>query len=109
VQAVVQSTIPNMLERGERSILLTGGGLALYPSADAPTLSIAKTGIRSLAATLHQELQQTGIRVGTVTVCGEVNPGGAFAPDLTADALWSLHSGEVDGPEIVFDRKVPAP
>ena len=45
---------PDMVAKGTGSILFTGGGLALYPSPAAPSLSIGKAGIRSLALMLAQ-------------------------------------------------------
>jgi short-subunit dehydrogenase len=73
------------------TILLTGGGLALYPAAEVASLSIGKAGIRSLAFTLAQELQESGIHVGTVTICGTVQPGTHFDPDAIAQSYLALH------------------
>lgn len=66
------------------AILMTGGGLALHPSADAPSLSIGKGAIRALALMLADELAPRGIRVGTVTIAGVVG-----SPGLPADRIAS--------------------
>lgn len=87
----VQQVIPAMKAKGKGSILFTGGGLALQPLADAASLSIGKAGIRSLAFTLAQELKENGIHVGTVTICGTVQPGSHFDPDLIAQTYLALH------------------
>jgi short-subunit dehydrogenase len=87
----VQQVLPVMQANRRGTILFTGGGLALYPSADAASLAVGKAGIRSLAFTLAQELKDTGIRVGTVTICGTVQPGTHFDPDTIAQSYLALH------------------
>jgi short-subunit dehydrogenase len=95
----VQQVLPAMKAKGRRgTILLTGGGLALCPAADAASLAIGKAGMRSLAFTLAQELKDSGIRVGTVTICGTVQPGTHFDPDAIAQAYLALHKAS-DTPE----------
>jgi NAD(P)-dependent dehydrogenase (short-subunit alcohol dehydrogenase family) len=82
---------PAMIAAGCGTLLFTGGGLALYPSPQAPSLSVGKAGIRALALMLAEELAPHGIRVGTVTIAGEIAPGTAFAPEKIAQAFLSLH------------------
>ena len=84
----VQQVLPAMKANGKGTILLTGGGLALQPFADASSLAIGKAGIRSLAFTLAQELQDSGIRVGTVTICGTVQPGPILIPMRLLSPTW---------------------
>jgi NAD(P)-dependent dehydrogenase (short-subunit alcohol dehydrogenase family) len=91
-----QALAPAMIEAGRGTLLFTGGGLALYPSPQAPSLSIGKAGIRALALMLAEELAPKGIRVGTVTIAGEVAPNTAFAPEKIAAAFLSLHHGLPD-------------
>lgn len=92
----VRLVVPAMRARGTGSILFTGGGFALFPSPVAPSLSIGKAGIRSLALMLAQELAPAGIRVGTVTVMGQVKPGTRFDPDRIAARFVELHHGRPD-------------
>jgi short-subunit dehydrogenase len=87
----VQQVISAMQANRKGTILLTGGGLALYPAAEVASLSVCKAGIRSLAFTLAQELQESGIHVGTVTICGTVKPGTHFDPDAIAQSYLALH------------------
>ena len=87
---------PAMVGRGRGSILFTGGGLALHPSAMAPTLSLGKAALRALALVLAQELAPSGVRVGTVTVIGTVAPGTKFDPDEIAKAYLALHRSAPD-------------
>ncbi len=87
----VQAVVPSMLSRGTGTILFTGGGLALYPSAPVTSLSIGKAAIRSLAFCLAEEMSSELIRVGTVSVFGTVAAGTPFDPTKIADAFWELH------------------
>lgn len=73
------------------SILLTGGGLALYPSADYASLAIGKAALRNLAYSLHEELADSSIYVGTLTIKGFVQEGTYFAPERIAEALYDMH------------------
>ena len=80
-----------MKANGKGTILLTGGGLALNPFAEVSSLAIGKAGIRSLAFSLSQELKESGIHVGTVTICGTVEPETHFDPDTIAQSYLALH------------------
>lgn len=95
---------PAMIAAGRGTLLFTGGGLALYPSPQAPSLSVGKAGIRALALMLAAELAPNGIRVGTVTIAGEVAADTPFAPEKIADAFLALHRTPPDPAtaEIVF-------
>ncbi|WP_214826090.1 SDR family NAD(P)-dependent oxidoreductase [Exiguobacterium algae] len=73
------------------SILLTGGGLALYPSADYASLAIGKAALRNLAYSLHEELADSSVYVGTLTIKGFVQEGTYFAPERIAEALYDMH------------------
>jgi NAD(P)-dependent dehydrogenase (short-subunit alcohol dehydrogenase family) len=89
--AAVRAVLPGMKTRGHGSILFTGGGWALQPWDEAASPSIGKAGLRSLAFTLAQELHGTGVRVGTVTICGEVAPGTPFDPDKIGEIFLAMH------------------
>lgn len=91
-----RAVAPAMRARGAGSILFTGGGFALYPNPVAPLLSIGKAGLRAYALMLAQELAPAGVRVGTVTVMGQVAPGTKFDPDAIAARYVALHRGPVD-------------
>jgi len=92
----VREVLDGMMEAGRGTIIFTGGGLALAPQTDFASLSIGKAAVRSLAFALAQELEGTGIHVGTVTVCGYVQEGTHFSPELIAEQMWRLHSQPAD-------------
>jgi len=87
----VQQVIPAMKANKKGTILFTGGGLALYPFSGLVSLAIGKSGMRSLAFCLAQELQEFNIHVGTVTICGTVEVSTHFDPDAIAQSYISLH------------------
>ncbi len=73
-------------------IFLTGGGLALQPSAAYLPLSLDKAALRAMAYALHEELKPQGIFVGTVTVCGAIGGDDFFAPARIAETYWEMYS-----------------
>lgn len=87
--AAVQAALPDL--RATRGVvLLTGGGLALHPNADAGVLSLGKAALRAAALILAEELEPQGIRVRTLTIAGTVTPGTAFDPDRIAARFLTL-------------------
>ena len=89
--ASIHAAAPAMTAQGRGTILLTGGGLGVRPSADFLTLSVGKAGIRAIALALFAQLKERGIHVATVTVAKLVSPQSSEA-DEVADAFWELHS-----------------
>ncbi len=94
-QAAAKTGAPRMIERGGGTILITGGGFALYPHPDYLSLSIGKAGIRALAQGLFESFKEKGVHVATVTVAGFVEPGTKH-PDAVAEHFWQLYSQPKD-------------
>lgn len=90
--ACAREVIPAMRERGEGTIILTGGGFALNTYAPMASLGIGKAALRSLALNLGAELEPQGIHAATVTILGEVREGTLFDADRIAEAYWQLHT-----------------
>ncbi|TWD87908.1 short-subunit dehydrogenase [Neobacillus bataviensis] len=93
--------IPDQVAHKSGTILFTGGGLAMYPSAAYTALGIGKSSLRNLAFTLAEELKPQGAFVGTVTIAGAVAPGTHFAPELIAEKYWELYQKREEH-EIVY-------
>lgn len=83
------------------TILVTGGGLALYPSAVYLPLSLDKAALRAMVYALHEALKPRDIFVGTVTVCGAIGGDGFFAPSRIAESYWKMYNERVEC-EIVY-------
>jgi len=88
---VLSTLVPAMTARGEGTILLTGGGFAVEPSADFLTLSVGKAAIRSMTQALFEPLRARGVHIATVRVSTVVATD-ASHPDRIAAAFWALHA-----------------
>lgn len=87
----VQDVSRGMLQRGEGTILLTGGFFGVTPNPDYVSLSIGKAGIRNLAYGLFDSFKDRGVHVATVNVATVVAPNSPEALGV-AEAFWSLHA-----------------
>lgn len=94
--------VTTYMENG--TILLTGGGLALYPYVDYASLAIGKAGIRSLAYSLHQELSAKGIYVGTLTIKGFVKEGTYYSAENIAETFYNMYETKKEV-EVIFEEK----
>ncbi|RVX39263.1 short-subunit dehydrogenase [Nonomuraea polychroma] len=81
---------PAMARRGGGTFIITGG--MPEPKRQYTSLSLGKSGVRTLVALLDQEYGPAGVHVATVTVAGPVAPGTAFDPDDIAEHYWRLHT-----------------
>ena len=78
------------------TILVTGGGLALYPSAEYLPLSMDKAALRAMVQALHPVLAERGIFLGTLTVCNAIMPGSTCAPEILAEKYWQQYTERKD-------------
>jgi NADP-dependent 3-hydroxy acid dehydrogenase YdfG len=92
-----RTVLPGMRQRGAGTLLFTGGGWAIYPDLAFASMGVSKGALRTLVTLLAQELKGTGIRVGTLTVMGTVQPGSAFDPDAIGRAYLDLYRQPTDG------------
>lgn len=93
--SAVQAVISGMATAKTGTILLTGGGFALYPSPEYLSLSIGKAGIRALTLGIFESLKIQGIHIASVVVSTMVKPGSQEAQDI-AEEFWKLHSQTPD-------------
>jgi NAD(P)-dependent dehydrogenase (short-subunit alcohol dehydrogenase family) len=100
----VQAVLPGMQAKKRGSLLFTGGGWAHYPWVEASAIGMGKAALRSFALTLAQELSDTPIRVGMVSIMGQVAPGSPFDPDAIGEVFLTLHRQPVTEfqPELLF-------
>lgn len=108
--ALVQAALPEMVERGSGTILVTHGASAVHPMANLSGFGPAMAATRNYLYSLNAELADAGVYVGTLAVAamiersavhtsftsGEMDLGqdaGAFPivdPDELAEILWDL-------------------
>lgn len=101
--AATREVLPAMRAAGRGALLFTGGGAALAPGQGLASLSVTKAALRNLALSLADELEGSGVQVGTVTVAGAIGGSERFAPERVAGAFWALYTaGEAGGPEVVY-------
>jgi len=86
-----QAVLPGMRECDKGTLLFTGGGWALYPDPAFASMGIGKGALRTFVTLLAQELKGSGIRVGTLTVMGLVQPGSAFDPKAIGEAFLEFY------------------
>jgi len=89
--AAIHGLKPAMEARGSGTILLTGGGFALYPNPDYLSLSIGKAGLRALALGLFESAKEKNVHIATVTVCKFVSPETEDTQKI-AECFWQLHA-----------------
>lgn len=88
----VQQVLGEKFSRKNGTVLVTGGGLAMYPMYDYLPLSMDKAALRAMCLALHEELKKQNVFVGTVTVTGAIAPGEACDPALLAEDFWKLYT-----------------
>ena len=89
---VAAETIHPALRDGRGSLLFTGGGLALQPSAQFASLSVGKAALRAYVETLHAHLAGTGVHGTSITITGNIGGGEErFDPAVIALAYLDLH------------------
>ena len=92
VSAIVATQVAAQAMRasGGGTILFTGGGWADHPVPAWGTVSLGKADVRAAATMLGTELADEGIRVASITIAGQIQPGTPFSPQLIADKYWSI-------------------
>jgi short-subunit dehydrogenase len=91
---IAQAASPAMKAAGFGTILVTGGGFADHPIPALATISLGKAALRSAATILGADLAPDGIRVGTLTIAGQIVAGTAFDPEKIAERYWEVVQAE---------------
>lgn len=92
----IQQVLGEEFSSKQGAILVTGGGLAMYPMYDFLPLSMDKAALRAMCFALHEEYKKQNVYVGTVTVTGTIAPGEKCDPALLAEDFWKLHTDRSD-------------
>ena len=106
VGAIVATQVaaPAMRAAGGGTIVFTSGGWADRPGPAWGTVSLGKAALRSAATMLSAGLAGDGIRVASITIAGQIQPGTPFSPDQIAEKYWSVvHSDGTWQSEFRFD------
>lgn len=101
---VVGQVLPEMLARGEGTLLLTTGVSSTVPAPFLANVGMAMAGLRNWAHTLHAALTPQGVYVGTVTIASGVVPGGGEAdPDAIGARYSSMYEQRNRVEEVIGD------
>ena len=87
----VRTVLPRMRDRGNGTILFTGGGFAIDPSTRYASHSVGKAALRNYAHALFLELKDEGIHAATVTITRPVEEEGDHTPESIASRYVALH------------------
>ena len=71
------------------TILVTGGGIATKPNANAVSLGVGKVAMRHVVEALVEPLAERGIRIATATVREKIMPDTRESAGV-ADLIWEL-------------------
>lgn len=101
--AATQAAAAKMIANKSGTILLTGGGFAIYPQPDYLSLSIGKAGIRALTLGLFDSFKEKGIHIASVSVSTTVSPDSKEALEI-GESFWKLYSESSDNwtPEMTY-------
>ena len=97
----IQQVLSEEFSKKQGAILITGGGLAMYPSADYLPLSMDKAALRAMVMALHPVCQGQGVFLGSVQVCNTIGGSEKYMPEKIADQFWNLYQARTDA-EIIY-------
>ncbi len=92
----IQQVLGEEFSQKQGAILVTGGGLAMYPMYDYLPLSMDKAALRGMCLALHEELKKQNVYLGTLTVTDTIAPGERCDPALLAEDFWKLYTERKD-------------
>lgn len=87
----IQQVLGEEFSQKKGTILVTGGGFALYPMDEFLPLSMDKAALRAMCIALHNKLKEQDVYVGTLTVTDSIVPGGKCDPALLAEDFWKMY------------------
>jgi len=92
---IVNSVLPEMLERKDGALLFTTGFSALHPMAMMGNIGVGIAGLRNYVANLNTELQDKGIWVGHRSLAlfvTEPGDGKVSDPEVIADMWYNAYA-----------------
>lgn len=97
----IRQVLGEEFSKKQGAILITGGGLVMYPSADYLPLSMDKAALRAMVMALHPVCQAQGVFLGSVQVCNTIGGSEKYMPEKIADQFWNLYQARTDA-EIIY-------
>lgn len=100
--ASVQQVLPDMLQRGDGTILLTGGRAAILPMWQLGSVSPMAAALRNYAYILNAELADKHVYVATASICSKITPD--VAAEIAA-LYWNMYEKRDRPEDIVGEEK----
>lgn len=97
----IRQVLGEEFSKKQGAILITGGGLAMYPIADYLPLSMDKAALRAMVMALHPVCQAQGVFLGSVQVCNTIGGSEKYMSEKIADQFWNLYQARTDA-EIIY-------
>lgn len=97
----MQHILGEEFSRKNGAVLITGGGLSMYPSGDYLPLSMDKAALRAMVLALHPVYEKQGVFLGSVQVCNTIGGSEKYMPDRIAEEFWKLYQERKDA-EVVY-------
>ena len=97
----IQQVLGEDFSQKQGAILITGGGLSMYPSAAYLPLSMDKAALRAMVLALHPVCKEQNVFIGTVQVCNTIGGSEKYMPEKIAEQFWKLYQDRTDA-EIVY-------
>ncbi len=97
----IQQVLGEEFSKKQGAILITGGGLSMYPSSAYLPLSMDKAALRAMVLALHPVCKEQNVFIGTVQVCNTISDSEKYMPEKIAEQFWRLYQERTDA-EIVY-------
>ena len=97
----IQQVLGEDFSQKQGAILITGGGLSMYPSAAYLPLSMDKAALRAMVLALHPVCKEQNVFIGTVQVCNTIGGSKKYMPEKIAEQFWKLYQNRTDA-EIIY-------
>ncbi|MFR9798865.1 SDR family NAD(P)-dependent oxidoreductase [Streptomyces sp. MS06] len=100
--AAARAVLPDMLQRGSGTVLLTTNASASLPLPPLANVGMAGAELKNWAQNLHAVASDRGVYVAHVVLATFIGQGGPETqPDTIADLYWDLHPTR-KGPEHLY-------
>ena len=97
----VSRVMGDEFSRKNGAILITGGGLSIYPNAEYLPLSMDKAALRAMVLALHPVYKERNVYIGSVQVRDVIGGSEKYMPDRIAELFWKMYQERKEA-EIVY-------
>lgn len=88
---IVSNVTKGMKKRGSGAILFTNGISGIYPMPQLGNIGIVSAGLRNYANNLHNELKNSGIYIGFMSIAAKVQKNTKADPQFIANKWYDMY------------------